>query len=124
MKHLSYEAVQEYKAIYKKEYGKDISDDDAWEQGERLVRLVRECSKIPCKGPATKDNHEELRLALLWKWRVDRPKDQLGYTIDMMKRFWMPAEIVTPRFLRPGFPYRDDPSHRYKVRVSGGLPIF
>lgn len=31
--------IEEYKKIYKKEFGEDISDEEAHEQGERLVRL-------------------------------------------------------------------------------------
>lgn len=34
---LSDKAVQEFKDIFKKEYGQDISDAEAREQGERLV---------------------------------------------------------------------------------------
>lgn len=34
---LSDKAAQEYKEIYKKEYGKDISDEDALDQSERLT---------------------------------------------------------------------------------------
>lgn len=36
---LSDKAVQEFKDIYKKSYGEDISDAEAREQGERLVQL-------------------------------------------------------------------------------------
>lgn len=36
---LSKEAIEEYKQIYKKEFGEEISDQEAYEQGSRLIRL-------------------------------------------------------------------------------------
>jgi hypothetical protein len=38
---LSKEAIEEYKQIYKKNFGKDISDEEAREQGENLIELFR-----------------------------------------------------------------------------------
>ncbi|MGR3174552.1 MAG: hypothetical protein ACUZ8N_08150 [Candidatus Scalindua sp.] len=38
---ISKEALKEYKAIYKKEFGKDISDDKALEQATNLLNLVK-----------------------------------------------------------------------------------
>jgi len=38
---LSQEDIEEFKAIYKKEYGVDISDADALEMGTRLLRVVK-----------------------------------------------------------------------------------
>ncbi|KKQ85184.1 MAG: hypothetical protein UT08_C0009G0018 [Candidatus Woesebacteria bacterium GW2011_GWB1_38_8] len=38
---LSRQAIDEYKAIYKKEYGKDITDAEAEEQGMKLLRLFK-----------------------------------------------------------------------------------
>ncbi len=37
---ISQEALKEYKEIYKKEFGKDISDAEALEQATRLLRLI------------------------------------------------------------------------------------
>lgn len=37
---LSDKAVQEYKKIFKKEYGQDLTDAEAREQGERLLQLT------------------------------------------------------------------------------------
>lgn len=34
-------AIDEYKAIYKKHFGKDISDSEAEEQGMRLLRIFQ-----------------------------------------------------------------------------------
>jgi hypothetical protein len=36
---LSDKAIQEFKDIFKKEYGQDLTDAEAREQGERLVKF-------------------------------------------------------------------------------------
>ncbi len=54
---LSDKAIQEYKEIYKKEYGKDISDSEAREQGERLTRFFDVLFQI-----AQKEQKRKLRL--------------------------------------------------------------
>lgn len=36
---LSKKAIDELKAIYKECYGEDLSDEDAWEMGHRLLRV-------------------------------------------------------------------------------------
>jgi hypothetical protein len=38
---LSDKAIEKYRRIYKKEYGKEISTEEAREQGENLVRLFK-----------------------------------------------------------------------------------
>ncbi len=38
---LSQKAIDEYKTIYKKEFGKDITDAEAAEQGMKLLRLFK-----------------------------------------------------------------------------------
>jgi len=38
---LSKQAIEEFKAIYKKEYGESISDDRAQELGQNLLTLFR-----------------------------------------------------------------------------------
>lgn len=50
--HLSKEAIEEYKKIYKKVEGKEISDEEAREQGTRLINLFRLLLKI--------DNEEKI----------------------------------------------------------------
>jgi hypothetical protein len=35
------ELVEKYKAIYKQKTGKNLSDDEAWEQAMMLIELVR-----------------------------------------------------------------------------------
>ena len=37
---ISKEHLEKFKEIYKKEFGKEISDEDALEQGTKLLRLV------------------------------------------------------------------------------------
>ena len=51
---LSKEDIEELKAIYSKEYGRTISDDDAYEMGIRLVNLFRAVYR-----PIPKDNHDD-----------------------------------------------------------------
>ena len=38
---LSQEALDEFKEIYKKEFGKEISDADAREMGSRVLRIFK-----------------------------------------------------------------------------------
>lgn len=39
-------AIQEYKDIFKKEFGQDLTDAEAREQGERLVKFFEILIKI------------------------------------------------------------------------------
>ncbi len=41
MSPLSQEAIDELKAIHKKQTGKDLTDDEAWAMGHRLARLFK-----------------------------------------------------------------------------------
>ena len=43
---LSDKAIQEYKEIFKKEYGQDLTDKEARDQGERLVKFFETLVKI------------------------------------------------------------------------------
>lgn len=38
---LTKEQIEKYKAIYEKEFGEEISDEKAIEQGEALVQLMK-----------------------------------------------------------------------------------
>lgn len=49
---LSPQAIQEFKQIYREEYGKEISDDEAREAGTRLVRVF----KVICEVETRPDN--------------------------------------------------------------------
>lgn len=40
-KQLSRQAIDEFKAIYKDEFGKDLSDDEALEMGLRLLNFLK-----------------------------------------------------------------------------------
>lgn len=47
---LSDEAIKQYQEIYKKKFGQEISEKEAREQGENLIRLIRVVYKpIPKK---------------------------------------------------------------------------
>lgn len=43
---LSQQAIDEFKAIYKKEYNEDISDDEAREKGTRLLRIFQVMQEV------------------------------------------------------------------------------
>jgi hypothetical protein len=44
---LSKQAINELKAIYRDEFGADLSDDAAWAMGHRLVRLYTVLTRPP-----------------------------------------------------------------------------
>jgi hypothetical protein len=53
---LSEKAIKELKEIYQAEYGKDISDEEAQEIGQRLISLFRIiCRPIPGKDIPLED---------------------------------------------------------------------
>ncbi len=50
---ISKESLDKFKAIYKKEFGKDLNDQDALELATKLLRLVELIYK-----PMTKEDYE------------------------------------------------------------------
>jgi len=54
--------IDELKQIYREEFGQDLSDDEAWEMGTRLLRLFYilstppDHSEMPEQGPETLSN--------------------------------------------------------------------
>jgi hypothetical protein len=40
-------AIEELKAIYRKHYGKDLTDDEAWAMGHRLLRVFAVLMRVP-----------------------------------------------------------------------------
>lgn len=44
------EAIEELKAIWRREYGEEISDEKAWEVGNRLVRLFAILTRAPMRS--------------------------------------------------------------------------
>ncbi len=53
---ISKERLDEFKKIYKKQFGKEIKDEDAREQAEKLLRLVGIVYK-----PITKEEYEKYK---------------------------------------------------------------
>ncbi|MFA5232523.1 MAG: hypothetical protein WC410_02560 [Candidatus Paceibacterota bacterium] len=53
---ISEKALKEYKAIYKKEYGVDLSDEEALEQATKLLNLMKIIYK-----PISKEDYEKLQ---------------------------------------------------------------
>jgi len=52
---ISKESLEKFKGIYRKQFGKDISDEDALESATKLLNLMRIVYK-----PMTKTEFEEL----------------------------------------------------------------
>lgn len=52
---LSDKQIEEYQAIYKRHYGKEISREEAYEQGTKLLNLMKLIYK-----PMTKEEYLEL----------------------------------------------------------------
>jgi len=42
---LSKKAIKEYKEVYKKQFGEELSDEEARKQAERLMRLFKVVAK-------------------------------------------------------------------------------
>lgn len=40
-------AIEELKVIYRKHYGKDLTDDEAWAMGHRLLRVFAVLMRVP-----------------------------------------------------------------------------
>lgn len=53
---LSNEQITKYQKIYKNYFGKEISREEAYEQGVKLVRLIELIYK-----PMTKDEYEQVQ---------------------------------------------------------------
>ena len=53
---LSEESIRKYQAIYKKEFGKEISHEEAREQGERLVGFFKLLYEIDKRNKNNKKN--------------------------------------------------------------------
>lgn len=53
---ISGEQLEEYKRIYKKEFGEDVSDQDALEQATKLLRLMQIIYK-----PMTQKDYNKLQ---------------------------------------------------------------
>jgi aldehyde:ferredoxin oxidoreductase len=52
---LSDEQITQFKMLYKKHFGEEISQEDARERGEKLIRLLKLVYK-----PMSKDEYEKL----------------------------------------------------------------
>jgi len=53
---LSYEQITEFQTLYKNRFGKDISREEAYEQGAKLIRLVELIYK-----PMTEAEYQQLQ---------------------------------------------------------------
>lgn len=52
---VSKKALGKFKAIYKKRFGEDISDEDALKKAARLLTLIDKIYRVPHKGRAKDD---------------------------------------------------------------------
>ena len=57
---LTQEAIDEFKAIYKKEFGEDISDAEALEMGTRLLRVFHILLEVGNEGTENKPQNNQL----------------------------------------------------------------
>ena len=53
---LSDEQITKYQMLYKDQFGKEISREEAYEQGVKLIRLIELIYK-----PMTKDEYEQIQ---------------------------------------------------------------
>lgn len=44
---LTQEAIDDLKAIYRRKHGADLPDDEAWEMGNRLLRVFAVLTRLP-----------------------------------------------------------------------------
>jgi hypothetical protein len=53
--------IEEYKRIYKKQFGEDLSDAEAWEQATNLINLARLLltHRLPESEPLTSNDGKE-----------------------------------------------------------------
>ena len=75
---LSKEQIEEFKTIYKKEFGKEISDSEAYEQGTKLVRLLEILHKENCKHEFMKKHTIKNRKQLNIVIEVEETENQKG----------------------------------------------
>ena len=54
---LSYEQITEFQTLYKNRFGKEISREEAYEQGAKLMRLVELIYK-----PMTETEYQQLQI--------------------------------------------------------------
>ena len=64
---LSKEAIEEYKKIYKEVEGKEISDEEAREQGTRIINLFRVFLRVDGKGE-DKRKYEKSKVRKIVNW--------------------------------------------------------
>lgn len=57
---LTQEAIDEFKAIYKTEFGEDISDAQAREMGTRLLRVFHILLEVSHEGTENKPQNDSL----------------------------------------------------------------
>ncbi|MCJ7805005.1 hypothetical protein MUP35_04735 [Patescibacteria group bacterium] len=57
---LSDKAILEYKEIFKKEFGQDLTDAEAQEQGERLIKFFEILIKIDQKDKQNYDKSDTI----------------------------------------------------------------
>jgi hypothetical protein len=44
---LDRKAIEELKAIHRREFNRDLTDDEAWEMGNRLLRIFAVLMRVP-----------------------------------------------------------------------------
>ena len=67
---LSNKQVKKFQNIYRKYYGKEISKQDAYEQGIKLVRLLSVIYKPMTEDELKKIEERRERTLKLWAWKL------------------------------------------------------
>ncbi|OGZ78705.1 MAG: hypothetical protein A2528_03380 [Candidatus Staskawiczbacteria bacterium RIFOXYD2_FULL_37_9] len=67
---LSEERIAKFQALYKKHFGKELSKEDAYEKGAKLVRMVQLVYR-----PITEKEYQELQKRLN---KADEPSSKQG----------------------------------------------
>lgn len=62
---LSKETIEEFKQIYKEEFGEEISDQEAYELGSRLITLYKTLWQIECRYRLRQKYYQELLFIFL-----------------------------------------------------------
>ncbi len=103
MKRLSNEAIQDFKRVVKKKYGRDLSDEEANELGGKLLRGFARAAGLQVEAEPLPDNIWELDRALHWKWCSSGKKlSKEMFEKEMIRKLTDPT--VTPLIFRQNGP--------------------
>jgi len=59
---LSQKDIDELKVIYHRKYGEDLADDDAWEMGNRLIRVFAVLTRRSAESESSPQGSNRVRV--------------------------------------------------------------